>query len=64
MKSIILFRKLIRGFSLSCRLSDLSINELQIEYMVHFALKIQRFLKNNVREISYKDTVDIYLKAM
>lgn len=59
-----LIRKMIRDFNIPGRLSDLNINEIDIEAMADSAMKIQRLLKNNVKEVSLQDAIDIYTKAL
>lgn len=58
-----LIRAMIRDFKIPGSLSDLNIGENEIEEMAISALKIQRLLKNNVREVKLKDAIDIYTKA-
>ncbi|WP_167607166.1 iron-containing alcohol dehydrogenase [Maribellus sediminis] len=58
-----LIREMIRDFKIPGSLSDLNIGENEIEEMAHSALKIQRLLKNNVREVKLQDAIDIYTKA-
>jgi alcohol dehydrogenase class IV len=64
MEGIQLIRKMISDFGIPGRLSDLDITEIQIEEMAHSALKIQRLLKNNVREVSLMNAIYIYMRAM
>ena len=59
-----LIRDMINDFGIPNRLSDLNITEIQIEEMAHSALKIQRLLKNNVREVTLMNAISIYMKAM
>ncbi len=58
-----LIKEMIAEFKIPGRLSELNIKEKEIEEMAHSALKIQRLLKNNVREVSLQDAIDIYKKA-
>ena len=64
LEGIQLIRNMISDFGIPGRLSDLDIQETQIEEMAHSALKIQRLLKNNVREISLVNAISIYMRAM
>jgi alcohol dehydrogenase class IV len=59
-----IIRNMIAYFGIPSRLSDLNIKELEIEKMATSALKIQRLLKNNVRDIFFEDAVNIYNKAL
>lgn len=63
-EGIEMIRNLIRDFKIPGRLSDLNIPEMEIEQMAHSAMKIQRLLKNNVREVTLMNAMYIYLKAM
>lgn len=63
-KGIELIRNMISEFGIPKRLSELNITELQLEEMAISALKIQRLLKNNVREVTLSDAVSIYTKAL
>jgi alcohol dehydrogenase class IV len=45
------------------KLSEIGIPRNAISEMAMTAIKIQRLMKNNVREISEQDAVDIYQKA-
>lgn len=59
-----LIRDMISEFKIPGRLTDLNIGENEIEEMANSAIKIQRLLKNNVREVKLQDAIDIYRKAM
>ncbi|WP_407426296.1 iron-containing alcohol dehydrogenase [Arcticibacter sp.] len=62
-KGILLLKELIRDCGLPHSLSDLGIPEDAIESMATDAMKVQRLLKNSVREITRDDAVDIYHSA-
>lgn len=59
-----IIRAMIREFEIPSRLSDLNIKESDIEAMAQSALKIQRLLKNNVREVALENAIQIYKKAL
>lgn len=63
-KGVQMIRELIAYFKIPGRLSELNIQEKHIKEMANSALKIQRLLKNNVREVKLQDAIDIYKKAM
>jgi len=56
-------RELIAACGIPARLRDVNIPQEAIGQMAIDALKIQRLLKNNPREITEKDAVDIYQAA-
>lgn len=56
-------RDMISDFGIPERLRDLNIATDDLEEMANSALKIQRLLKNNVREVMFEDALDIYKKA-
>lgn len=56
-------RELIGHFGIPARLSELNIPNIEIEEMAYSAMKIQRLLKNNVREITLMNAIYIYMKA-
>jgi len=56
-------KQLIADCGIPARLRDVNIPEEAIPQMAIDALKIQRLLKNNPREITEKDAVDIYKAA-
>ncbi len=64
LEGIAFIRQMILDFKIPGRLSELNIEEKDIEEMAHSALKIQRLLKNNVREVLLQDAIDIYMKAL
>ncbi len=57
-------KEMIAYFKIPGRLSDLGIEKKDIVGMAHSAMKVQRLLKNNVREIKLQDAIDIYTKAL
>lgn len=59
-----LIRNMINDFGIPRSLSELNIKESEIEEMAQSALKIQRLLKNNVREVLLEDAINIYRKAL
>lgn len=63
LKGVQLLREMIAYFKIPARLSDIGIEEKDIEEMAVSAMKIQRLLKNNVREVKLQDAIDIYMKA-
>lgn len=56
-------RKLMKQCGLPAKLSEIGIQEQSIPEMAESALKIQRLLKNNIREITLDDAINIYQKA-
>ncbi|OFY61132.1 MAG: alcohol dehydrogenase [Bacteroidetes bacterium RBG_13_42_15] len=63
LECIVKIKKLIRDCGLPGRLSDEGIPEDAINRMAESAMKIQRLLRNNPREITLEDIKGIYLKA-
>ncbi|MEO9474389.1 MAG: iron-containing alcohol dehydrogenase [Cyclobacteriaceae bacterium] len=63
LQGIDLIRKLIKDCGMPARLSELSITNDSVTSMAEDALKIQRLLKNNVREVALKDAISIYQSA-
>lgn len=63
LKGIGIIKEMIKDFGIPSRLSDLNIKKIEIEEMAHSAMKIQRLLKNNVREVSLMNAIYIYMKA-
>ena len=63
-KGVEVVQQLIRDCGLPERLSDVGIKEDSIEMMTESALKVQRLLKNNVRELTKDDIQKIYKKAL
>ncbi|MBS1503988.1 MAG: iron-containing alcohol dehydrogenase, partial [Bacteroidetes bacterium] len=62
-KGITRIKQLIEECSIPARLSELSIPREIFPEMAKDALKIQRLLKNNPREISEEDAIHIYNEA-
>jgi alcohol dehydrogenase len=56
-------KTIIRACGIPSRLRDLGIKEKDIPKMAESAITVQRLLKNNVREVSAKDAVEIYENA-
>lgn len=56
-------RKLMKACGLPIYLSEIGIPKEAIPAMAHAALKIQRLLKNNIREITESDARQIYQNA-
>lgn len=56
-------KTIIRACSIPSHLSDLGIREKDIPRMAESAIAVQRLLKNNVREVSVKDAIEIYENA-
>lgn len=63
-EGIEVIRQMIRDFGIPSRLSDLNIKEGDLDTMAHSALKIQRLLKNNVREVALENAIEIYQNAL
>ncbi|HEY4324836.1 MAG TPA: iron-containing alcohol dehydrogenase [Mucilaginibacter sp.] len=62
-KGIEKIKQLIEECGIPARLSNLSIPREALPVMAKDALKIQRLLKNNPREISEEDAINIYNEA-
>ena len=62
-RGIELIRKLNEDCGIPSKLSDLEIPESSIDLLAENALKVQRLLKNNLREISLHDAKYIYQSA-
>ncbi len=56
-------RQLMSDCGLPSKLSEIGIPESAIPEMAASAVKIQRLMKNNIREISVDDAISIYQKA-
>jgi alcohol dehydrogenase class IV len=56
-------KKLMRDCAVPLRLSLIGIPGNSIEKLASSAMEVQRLLKNNVREVTYEDAQQIYLKA-
>lgn len=60
---IIIIKKMMRNCDIPTKLSELSIPKNSFEKMANGALQVTRLLKNNVREVTYEDALNIYQKA-
>jgi alcohol dehydrogenase class IV len=56
-------KKVIKGCGLPARLQDIGINPDNIESLAESAIRIQRLLQNNVRELDIEDIKTIYRMA-
>jgi alcohol dehydrogenase class IV len=56
-------KEIIEQCGLPLRLRDAGVNEDAILTMAKDAMKVQRLLKNNPREVTLEDAIDIYKKA-
>ena len=56
-------RELIGQCGLPLRLREVGVNEEAIPIMARDALKVQRLFKNNPREVTLKDAINIYKEA-
>ncbi|MFV0378146.1 MAG: iron-containing alcohol dehydrogenase, partial [Mangrovibacterium sp.] len=61
--AIVAVRNWIESMGISLRLSTLNIPENSLEEIAASALKVQRLLRNNVREVGFDDALAIYKKA-
>lgn len=59
-----MLRDLIAYFKIPARLSDIGLNKEDITNIAVSAMKVQRLLKNNVREVKLQDAINIYTKAL
>jgi alcohol dehydrogenase class IV len=62
-KGIEKVRSIISECGIPSRLSEVGIPKQAIPQLATDALKIQRLLKNNPRDISESDAIDIYMTA-
>lgn len=53
-----------KELGLPTKLSKIGIGKDDLEEMAKDALKVQRLLQNNVRELSFNDALEIYTKAL
>jgi alcohol dehydrogenase len=60
---VAIIRSLLKQCGLPLKLSEIGIPENAICGMARSAVKIQRLMKNNIREISVEDAIGIYQKA-
>lgn len=58
-----ILRKLATSCAIPLRLSEVNIPEHSIRRIAEMAMTVQRLLKNNVREISLEDALNIYKQA-
>jgi len=63
MEAIEKVKKLNSVCKIPARLRELGVKEENIESMAKSALEVQRLLKNNLRDVSLSDAVEIYQKA-
>ncbi len=63
LQGIVRLRQLIRDCQVPSRLSDLGIPADAIPALARSAMEIQRLLKNNVREVTLDDAINMYEKA-
>lgn len=56
-------KDLMKSIGIPSNLRDLGIPENALEDMAVSALKVQRLLKNNVREVTLEDALEMYKKA-
>jgi alcohol dehydrogenase class IV len=62
-KGITRIQELVKQCGIPARLRDVGIPKEAIPQMAADAMKITRLLKNNPREVTYQDAVDIYTDA-
>jgi len=62
-EGVTIVRNLVRQCKLPEKLSEIGIPKEAIPEMARSAVKIQRLMKNNIREISVDDAIGIYQKA-
>jgi len=62
-EGVIILKKLIKDCGLPTTLSELNIPANAVAKMAADAMKVQRLLKNNLREVNLKDAEEIYLAA-
>lgn len=62
-KGVAMIESLIEQCGIPARLSDVGIPKEAIPQMAVDAMKITRLLKNNPREVTYQDAVEIYTDA-
>lgn len=62
-EGVAIVRRLMQQCNLPEKLSEIGIPENAIPEMARSAVKIQRLMKNNVREISVADAINIYQNA-
>ena len=62
-KGVEKIKELIKECGIPARLRDLDIPESAIEQLAIDAMKIQRLLKNNPREVTQQDAINIFKAA-
>ncbi len=62
-EGVLQVRKLMRDCGLPSKISELDVPESAIPEMAKSALTVQRLLKNNIREVTLEDAMNIYRKA-
>lgn len=60
---VLLLKKLIRDCGLPVSLAEMNVPEAAIDDMAIDAVKIERLLKNNLREVALEDAKEIYRSA-
>jgi alcohol dehydrogenase len=63
MKGVEKIKQLIEQCGLPLRLRDAGVNQDAIPLMAKDAMKVQRLLKNNPREVTLDDAISIYIEA-
>jgi len=63
LEGVAIVRRLMKQCGIPSRLSEIGIPEEAIPEMAVSAVKIQRLMKNNLREVSVDDAINIYQKA-
>jgi len=63
LEGVVVVRELMKQCGLPSKLSEIGIPEQAIPEMATSAVKIQRLMKNNIREITVADAISIYQKA-
>lgn len=64
LEGVTYLRELMAQCGLPSRLSEINITKESVQQMAADAIKVQRLLKNNLREISITDAENIYLTAL
>jgi len=63
LNGIIQIKKLMNNCKLPVKLSDIEISYNAIEKIAQSAMKVERLLKNNIKEITLNDAITIYKSA-
>ena len=58
-----ILRKLAASCDIPLKLSEINIPEHSIQGIAEMAMTVQRLLKNNVREVTLEDALNIYKQA-